>query len=171
MTLFSRPSELETAVTVIHQITRAHRHLSNVTLLIQTRILPWNIDGWLVDTDGMKAHQSPLTILLFHHLIMVLTMMTRETSSPWDEDLFQVMIFHIMKPLVSPQVPRIVRRPQVPILVYEESTDHLLVLSDSGVLTHFLNNCVNTQLNVPERGHMTMKMTHILPQIVTLRLT
>ena len=48
--------------------------------------------------------------------------------------------------------------------------DHLPILSDSGTLTHFLNNYVNTWLNMLERGRMIMKLTHILPQIVTLHL-
>jgi hypothetical protein len=160
-------------VTVIRQMTKVYRHLSNVTLLTQTRILPWNIDVWLVGADRMKAHQSPLTILLFHRLIRVLKMMMRmmrETSSLWDEGHPQVTIFHITKHLVSLQVPQIVRRPRVPILAYEESMDHLPILSDSGTLTHFLNNCISTRLNMLECGHMIMKLTHILPQIVTLLL-
>jgi hypothetical protein len=157
-------------MTVTHQTTKACQHLLSIALLIQTRILPWNIDVWPVGADGMKAHQSPTTILLFHFLITN-PRMIRETSSLWDEGHSQVTISHIMKHLVSLRVPRIVRHLQVLILAYEESVGHPPILLGSSTLMHLMNNCISTQSNMPEHGHMTMKLMHTLPQIFTLCLT
>jgi hypothetical protein len=140
VTLFSCLSKMKMTATVIRQTTKAmHQHSSSITLLIQTRILPWSVDVWLVDTNGMKTHWIALMICL---KMTARTM--RLILSLWDKGHSQVMISHAMKRPAFHQVLQTMPHPQVQIQVCEESMGCLPMPSDSGTLTHFMNNCNNT---------------------------
>ena len=152
--------------TILQLMRMTYRRSGTVTWLIQiqiqiqTRIHHCHrlIDGWPVNTDGMKAPQNLLMTPLFPLLnttVRIRLKLKRVTLFLWLEELLLVlsprgslkMRFHIMRRPVSLRVPRAIRPSQAQTAVHTVCVETMVCLlnsSISGTSPCLMNNCWTT---------------------------